>query len=253
MKTLALLLLVLISAPLLAQSTAKPSVPAPAPAATADPRIELAARIPGTKPEDLRATPVAGIFELTHGADISYVSSDAQYVFSGDLYRIAKSGDFPNLSEQRRRELRVSALAAVPESEMLIFQPKNPKYTITVFTDVDCQWCQRLHSQIAEYNRLGVKVRYMSWPRSGPATESWYKAESVWCASDRNDALTRAKRGEKIKVAHCAQAPIKRQYDLGRELGVRATPGLVMPDGELVPGYLPPQELLEHLQAGGKG
>ena len=92
----------------------------------------------------------------------------------------------------------------VPESEMLVFAPKEPaKYTITVFTDIDCGYCRRLHSQIAEYNRLGIRVRYMFFPRSGPDTESWHKAEAVWCASNRNDALTRAKNGEDLKSPKC--------------------------------------------------
>ena len=118
-----------------------------------------------------------------------------------------------------------------------------------MFTDVDCSWCRRLHSQIADYNRLGVRVRYLAWPRSGPATESWVRAENVWCAANKTDALSRAKRGEPVKTASCSANPVQREWDLGRELGLRGTPGLILPDGELVPGYLPPADLLKHLQA----
>jgi thiol:disulfide interchange protein DsbC len=220
------------------------------PAKVIDPRVELAAKIPGARPEDLRLTPVPGIYELTHGADISYVSSDAKFIFSGDLYRVADGGDFPNLSETRRRELRAKLVSEVPESEMVIFGPKDPKYTITVFTDVDCPWCRRLHSEMAEYNKLGIRVRYLAWPRTGPATESWSRAQGVWCAANRSETLTRATRGEAVKPATCAQDPVKKHYELGRELGVRGTPGLVLADGELVPGYVPPAELIKHLQAG---
>ena len=92
-------------------------------------------------------------------------------------------------------------IETVPESEMLVFSPKDPKYTITVFTDIDCGYCRKLHSQIAEYNRLGIRVRYLFFPRSGPDTESWHKAEAVWCSSNRNDALTRAKNGENLQDA----------------------------------------------------
>jgi len=223
------------------------SQPAPA-AQPVDPRVDLAAKIPGAKPEDLRATPIPGIFELSHGADISYVTADAKYIFSGDLYRVAPGGDFPNLSDERRRELRVKLVAAVPESEMIIFGPKNPKYTITVFTDVDCPWCRRLHSQMADYNRLGIRVRYMAWPRTAPKSESWLKAESVWCAKNRADALAKAIGGDRIAAASC-QDPVQRHHDLGRQLGVTGTPGIVLADGELVPGYVPPDELAQHLQA----
>ena len=241
MKTLAVLLL---AAWLPLQVVAQ----APAPA-KADPRVELAAKIPGTKPEDLRLTPLPGIYELTHGADISYVSSDAKYIFSGDLFRVAEGGDFPNLTEGRRRELRAKLVADMPESDMIVFAPKETKYTITVFTDVDCAWCRKLHSEMAEYNKLGVRVRYMAWPRSGPATEAWSKAVGVWCAANKAEAMSRAKRGEAVKPASCAQNPVQKQWDLGRQLGVRGTPGLILADGELVPGYLPPAELVKHLQA----
>ena len=93
---------------------------------------------------------------------------------------------------------------------MLIFGPKDPRYTVTVFTDVDCAYCRRLHSQIAEYNRLGIRVRYLFYPRSGPNTDSWTKAEEVWCSDNRNDALTRAKLGEELKAKPCAGNPVAR-------------------------------------------
>lgn len=221
----------------------------PAAQSKSDPRVELAAKMPGTKPEDLRSTPVPGLYELTRGADVSYVSADGKYVITGDLFKVTDASDFPNLTEARRRELRLRMIGEVPESDMIVYGAKDSRYTITVFTDVDCAWCRRLHSQIADYNRLGVRVRYLAWPRSGPASDSWQRAEGVWCAANKTDALNRAKRGEGVKSASCAANPVQREWDLGRELGVRGTPGLILPDGELVPGYLPPADLLKHLQA----
>jgi thiol:disulfide interchange protein DsbC len=247
MKLFPVLLLLAVLLPQTASTQPAPAQPASARPA-ADPRVELAAKIPGAKPEDLRATPVPGIFELTHGADISYVSADAKYIFSGDLYRVAEGNDFPNLTEERRHDLRAKLLSTVPEAEMIIFGPKNPKYTITVFTDVDCPWCRRLHSQMADYNRLGIRVRYMAWPRTAPKSESWLKAESVWCAKNRGDALAKAIAGESVPAASCPD-PVQRHHELGRQLGVTGTPGIVLADGELVPGYVPPDELLQHLQA----
>jgi thiol:disulfide interchange protein DsbC len=228
---------------------AKDATPAPAaPIDARDPRVALAARIPGTKPEDLRTTPVAGIYELTHGADVTYVSADGKFAFAGDLYRIMDKGDFPNLTEDRRRELRLKMIAKVPESQMLVFGPANARHTITVFTDIDCPWCRRLHSEVSEYNKQGIRVRYMFYPRSGPDTESWRKAEAVWCAADRKEAFTRAKRGDTVKkAAGCGATPVAREYELGREIGISGTPGLVLESGELVPGYLAPSQLLAHL------
>lgn len=257
-----LLFLLSLAMPLAAcgDGVSAPAADSPAPAAArpaadvvkvaeGDPRIALAALIPGAEPEDLRATPLPGIYELVHGTDISYISEDAKYVLSGNLFQVTDDGDFPNLTEQRRRELRAARIAEIPESRMLTFGRANAAHTITVFTDIDCQWCQRLHSQVQEYNQLGIRVRYLFFPRTGPETESWYKAETVWCARDRNQAMTRAKRGDDIGAKRdCADTPVEHDYQLGRELGVRGTPGVVLENGELVPGYLAPADMLAHIR-----
>lgn len=216
------------------------------PTPVTDARIELAKKIPGTTPEELHASPIPGIYELVHGTEVAYVTSDGKYAISGDLYDLARND---NLTEVHRRDIRMKLLASVPESDMLIFSPRDPKYTVTVFTDVDCAYCRKLHSQIGEYNRLGVRVRYMFYPRSGPNTESWTKAEQVWCSPNRNDALTRAKLGQELNSPKaCANSPVGREYALGQQFDVRGTPAIVMNNGEMLGGYLPPMQLVQHLQ-----
>jgi thiol:disulfide interchange protein DsbC len=241
-----------------AEPAATPVAPATAsPAKDAvkdqDPRVALAAKIPGgAKAEELHASPIPGIYELARGTEIAYVSDDGKYAIAGDLYELKTD---KNLTENTRRVERLKLLGAVPESQMVVFAPKDPKYTISVFTDVDCTYCRKLHSQIAEYNRLGIKVRYLSFPRTGPDTESWAKAEAVWCAADRGAALTRAKRGEDItKPKNCANTPVAREYQLGEDIGVRGTPAIVLENGEMLPGYLPPAQLAAHIKGkDGKG
>ena len=215
------------------------------PAPPVDPRIELAKKIPGTTPDELHASPIPGMWEVVRGTDIAYVTSDGKYAISGDLYDLAKND---NLTEVRRKDIRMKLLATVPESDMLIFSPRDPKYTVTVFTDVDCAYCRQLHSQIADYNRLGIRVRYLFYPRTGPNTESWSKAEEVWCSDNRNDALTRAKLGQPLKAKPCANNPVARTYALGREFGLEGTPAIVAANGEMYAGYLPPAELLQELK-----
>jgi len=235
--------------PAMAQSTpaAKPAAATTANAAKADPREAIVKKV-GVKLEDVRLSPVNGVYEVTDGANISYVTADAKYAILGDLLEIDTNA---NVSEARRRAIRARMIDTVPESEMLVFSPKDtPKYTITVFTDIDCGYCRRLHSQIAEYNRLGIRVRYMFFPRSGPDTDSWHKAESVWCASNRNDALTRAKNGENIKSPACPASIVKRDYELGEKLNVTGTPAIFLASGEMLPGYAPPGELLHYLKTG---
>jgi thiol:disulfide interchange protein DsbC len=140
-------------------------------------------------------------------------------------------------------------ISAVPESQMVIFSPKNPLYTITVFTDVDCAYCRKLHSEIAELNRLGVRVRYMFYPRTGPNTDSWKKAEVVWCSANRNEALTRAKSGAQLDMTKtCDATPVAREYALGQSIGVRGTPAIVTERGDYIAGYMPPRELVQQIK-----
>jgi thiol:disulfide interchange protein DsbC len=211
---------------------------------SADPRTLIASKFPGTRVEDIHPTPVTGIYELIRGTDIAYVTTDGKYAFSGDLIDLAKNDD---LTETRRRDTRAKLIGAIPETEMLVFGPRDPKYTVTVFTDVDCAYCRQLHSQIAEYNHLGIRVRYLFFPRSGPNTESWTKAEEVWCSSNRNDALTQAKRGTPLTTKACPNNPVAKQYALARNFGLQGTPAIVLADGELIGGYVTPTDLAQHL------
>jgi thiol:disulfide interchange protein DsbC len=234
----------------LAAPSATPPVPVAVPVATEAELAAVAARIPGALVQNLRATPIAGLYELRQGGDVVYVTADGRYGFSGDIYRLA---DKANLTEQRRRALRLELINAVPESSMVVFSPPQPKYTVTVFTDVDCQYCRALHSQIAEYNRLGVKVRYLFFPRTGPDTESWHKAEQVWCSVDQRAALTQAKQGQPLTAKACKPNPIERDYELGRNIGLEGTPGIVTESGELLPGYAPPDVLVQEIERSLKG
>src|SRR5271170_7135112 len=220
---------------------------APAEQPPADPRAALLKLLPaGSKLDDLQPSPIPGIYELIQGAEVSYLTADGKYFIDGNLYDM-KSRD--NLTEELRTHARVALINAVPESQMLIFSPANPKYTLTVFTDVDCAYCRKLHSEIAELNRLGIRVRYMFYPRTGPNTESWKKAEVVWCSPDRNAALTRAKTGAQLDMSKtCAGTPVAREYALGQSIGVRGTPAIVTEKGDYIEGYMPPRELVQQIK-----
>ncbi|HEY3732005.1 MAG TPA: thioredoxin fold domain-containing protein [Steroidobacteraceae bacterium] len=217
----------------------------PKPISASPETLRAVAADSGVKLEDVQPTPVAGIFEVLRGSDILYVTRDGDYAFTGDLYQVHSKA---NLTEVHRRELRRKLIGEVPESRMVVFAAPHPKYTVTVFTDVDCAYCRAFHKQIAEYNRLGVSVHYLFYPRTGPNTESWHKAEQVWCSADRKTALTRAKLGESIDAKACANTPVAQEYELGKEIGLEGTPGIVAANGTMVGGYLPPDQLVEQLQ-----
>ncbi len=213
---------------------------------TQDPRAKILKSLPpGSKLDDLRASPIPGIYEFMQGAELSYITADAKYFLDGNVYDMASR---ENMSEGRRMHARVSMISEVPESQMLIFAPKDPRYMITVFTDVDCGYCRKLHSEIAQLNQLGVKVRYVFFPRTGPGSESWHKAEAVWCSPNRNDALTRAKTGAPMDLTKTCATPVAREYALGQSLGVNGTPAIITENGNYISGYMPPQELVKTLK-----
>ena len=226
------------------------AVPAPAPTDQAgDPRVALLKLLPaGSKMDDLRPSPIPGMYEFMQGADVSYLTADGKYFLDGNVYDMSSR---ENLTEERRTSARLAMISAIPESQMLIFSPKNPQYTITVFTDVDCAYCRKLHGEMAELNKLGVRVRYMFYPRTGPNTESWKKAEVVWCSANRNEALTRAKTGAQLDMnvsKSCDVTPVAREYALGQSIGVRGTPAILTEHGDYIAGYMPPRELVQEIK-----
>lgn len=213
------------------------------PAKSADPRAAIAAKFPGVQLDDIRKSPINGVYEVAMGADTAYVSADGRYLFSGDLYEVETR---TNLTEAGRITARSKALAKLDERDMIVFGPANAKYTINVFTDVECGYCRKLHSEIDQLTKLGVRVRYMAYPRAGPNTADWRKMEAVWCSKDRNEALTKAKKDEVVD-AKCAATPVARQYALGEEMGVRGTPAIFTAAGDYIGGYLPPREMVQQL------
>lgn len=213
------------------------------PAAKPDVRAEIARRLE-IKLEDVRPSPVDGLYEVQSGADVGYVSEDGRFYVDGDVFEMTSKH---NLTEDRRKVGRLALLAGVKDADAIVFSPAGPvRHTLTVFTDVDCTYCRRMHQEIAEFNRLGFRVRYLMFPRNGPDTDAWRKAEAVWCSPDRQEALTRAKRGETVKAARC-ETPVAAQYELGRKLGIHGTPGIFTDRGEYLAGYMPPASMAEYL------
>jgi thiol:disulfide interchange protein DsbC len=190
----------------------------------------------------------AGLYEIVKEHDFGYVTTDGKFLLQGDLVNI-DTGE--QITENHRRAERLAALHELGPDNMVAFAPAPPmasKYVVTVFTDVDCPYCRKLHSQIAEYNARGIEIRYVFFPRTGLNTPSYYTAESVWCSADRQAALTKAKLGQPLARRECDN-PVAREYQLGVDLGVHGTPAMILPDGEEVPGYIPPEKLADALDA----
>ncbi len=222
----------------------------PVPAVPDDARATIAKALK-VDPDDVTPSPVVGLYQVKHRHEFAYASADGRYLLRGDLIDLKSREE---ITENQRRADRLEALNALGNQNMIEFAPKPPvkaQYVVTVFTDVDCGYCRKLHSQIQEFNAKGIAIRYAFFPRSGPDTDSWYRAESVWCSDNREAALTKAKLGQDVEKKSCPN-PVAREYQLGTELGVRGTPAMIMPNGEMVPGYIPPDDLAAHLAGADK-
>lgn len=222
-------------------------------AADEDPKLEavrakISEMFGSIDAQDVTASPIEGWYTVQKGSTIAYISDDARYLLQGDLIDLDTQ---VNLSEQSRAAARRELVSTLSNDEAIMFSPAEVKHTVTVFTDIDCTYCRKLHSQIDGYLDLGIEVRYVLYPRNGPASRSWTTSEEVWCASDRGSALTAAKMDREFPTTKCDTGALTRHYSLGRDVGLTGTPAIVLEDGTLIGGYMSPEALNMRIASSG--
>ena len=199
--------------------------------------------------ESIEPSVFDGIYKVYYG-DLQpiYVSQDGNFFIYGDMYQI-NSNRIINITNEETKSRRVDLLSSIPSNELIIFKSKNEISAITVFTDVDCGYCRKLHSQISEYNKVGITVKYAAFPRSGIGTQTFTRMVGAWCADDPKKVITDLKNDKKLNLDFCDDQPIAKHYVIGQKLGISGTPAIITLDGELIPGYVSPEELLSRLKA----
>lgn len=206
----------------------------------------LSRTLPTVKPDRIAPSEIDGLYEVLVGTQILYITDDGKYIVQGSLYDVDARRD---LTEEKLAAARVEAIDAIGQDQMIVFKPKKEsKYTLSVFTDIDCGYCRKLHSEIDQYLDQGITIQYMFFPRAGKGSESYNKAVSVWCSEDRNASLTAAKKGDAPDEKECDN-PVDEHMALGQKLGTRGTPMLVTEKGTVLPGYVPADKLAKALGA----
>lgn len=233
------------------------AAPAGAPAVTAavDQMVRQAVHTLSSKVEvdSIAVSPLPGFYQVIASGQMLYVSADGKYLLNGDLLDL---GSKQNVSEAAWAAFRKAELAKVPAAARIVFAPPHPKYTVSVFTDVNCGYCRALHERIAAFNQAGIAVEYLAWPREGVTTTAgrptptYTEMVSVWCAADPKAAFSAAINGQAPKSASCAN-PVADQFALGLKLGVNGTPTIFGPNGRTLGGFVTPEQLLQALQKGG--
>jgi len=208
-------------------------------------RQSIAKSMPSIKVDSVKSSVIKGLYELTIGANLYYVSEDGKYLLQGHLIDIADKKD---LTEAKLNGIRKSAIAKMGVAKMIVFKPKIAKYTVTIFTDIDCGYCRKLHSELDQYLAQGITIQYVFFPRTGKDSDSYNKAVSVWCANDRNAALTAAKKDQNVPGKTCDN-PVDEHMQLAAEFDVKGTPMIISENGNVYPGYLSAAQLVAALQS----
>ena len=208
-------------------------------------RSKISTKFEAVDPDDINPSPIDGWYTIQKGSVVAYVSADRRYLMQGDLIDLDSQ---VNLTEQNRNDARRDLVMSLEDDRSIMFSPAEVKHTVTVFTDIDCGYCRKLHSEIDQYLEQGIQVRYVLYPRNGPASKAWNTSEEVWCARDRNAALTAAKLDRSFETAKCDASVVSDHYMLGRDVGLSGTPAIVLEDGTLIGGYLPPAQLAMRLE-----
>ena len=209
----------------------------------------LAVLLPGVVPDSISKTPLDGIYEIVFGPRLVYMSEDGKYMLQGNIIDLETR---ENLTEPRLLEAKATAMRNVGEENMVVYSPPKGvamKHQVNIFTDIDCGYCRKLHSEMADYNKAGIEIRYLFYPRAGVGSESYNKAVKVWCANDRRSAMDTAKAGKEVDSKTDCSNPVADHMMLGSLIGVTGTPAMVLTDGTLVPGYVPADRLVKVLDS----
>lgn len=203
----------------------------------------LSESMPRAQIDSIKPSEITGLYEVVTGGSIFYASEDGRYLLQGQLFDTLNK---KNITEDKLADVRKAALDQVGENNMIIFKPETSKHFVSVFTDIDCGYCRKLHSEIDQYMAQGITVRYLFFPRAGKGSESYVKAVSVWCADDKQKALTAAKQGDSLETKSCDN-PVDQHMKLGEAFGMSGTPMIVTEKGNVLPGYVPAAQLAKVL------
>ena len=211
-------------------------------------REVVSGRFAEINPEEIFESQIPGWYTIRKGAIVAYISADGRYLLQGDMIDLENNA---NLTEESRNDARVKMMSDVSNEQLIVYTPDKVEATVSIFTDIDCTFCRRLHAQLDEYMAEGIEIRYFLYPRNGPTSPSWAKAENVWCSDDRNEALTLAKLDQEYPTRNCDASVVSSHYLIGQDVGLRGTPAIVLHDGSLFSGYLPPDQLKQAIAAVG--
>jgi thiol:disulfide interchange protein DsbC len=214
-------------------------------------RNKIETNLTGLPVDEINPSPLGNWFEVLSRGELYYVTRDGNHLFTGQLIEI-KNG-MVNLTAQSKRlydkklsPMRKEVINKIPDSDTIYFPAENEKHRISVFVDVTCGYCKKLHHEVPSLNAMGVTVRYLAYPRAGMSSSASKTLQSVWCSDDRKAAITEAFNSRAIAPKTCKN-PVADQYGLVRSFALTGTPNIIFENGDLWPGYLKATDIVSEL------
>jgi thiol:disulfide interchange protein DsbC len=213
----------------------------------------IEAKLPGIEISHIEQSPIANYYQAFFNNEMIYVSADGRFIFTGNLIELSEQAPINHTQaaianrDARQAPMRAETIAQLDESDMVVFKATNEKHVITIFTDVDCAYCRKLHKEMPQLNAAGITVRYLAYPRAGLGSTAHKKLVSIWCSPNKQAAMNEAKLNRKFSDITC-QNPLDQHFNLTRKFNLSGTPSLILEDGELIGGYLPVDDLVAHLE-----
>lgn len=189
----------------------------------------------------IKPTKIDGLKEIAIGQNRMYMDEKVSTVIIGEMYQVNGNGDLINV---RQQEL-FSKIKDFKDS-MILYKAPEEKYVVTAFIDSTCHYCIKLHQEMKEYNDKGITFQFLAYPREGLESRTARLMEAAFTSENPSESLSLL---EKRKFN--AEKPVdvvKKHYEFGQDYGLTGTPMLILPNGEIVAGYLKSDQLLKALK-----
>lgn len=195
------------------------------------------------KVDEIRKTPVAGVYELRIGTDVIYSDETGKHLIQGQITDVQKG---QNLTQARIDQLTAINVATLPLKDAIVWKQGTGARKLIVFADPNCGYCKRFERDLQAVK--DVTVYTFLYPILGG--DSPEKSKNIWCAKDNTKAWrdwmmdgtepTAAAQG-------CDATALQRNAALGRKHKINGTPALVFVDGKRIPGALSAEQLERQL------
>ncbi|WP_372625771.1 bifunctional protein-disulfide isomerase/oxidoreductase DsbC [Arsukibacterium sp.] len=198
----------------------------------------------GLKVNAVANSPMPGLLQVFTQRGLFFTSSDGRFFIEGNVFDLQQS---ELVNDVQMRSYVNKQLPALADS-YIEYKAENEQHVVYAFTDPTCGYCQKLHNEMNDYNKLGITVRYLAFPRGGLNSKTALEMQHLWCSRNQQKAMDLAKDGKRNPPAMC-ENPVKQHYELGQSFGINGTPALVLASGRIIPGYQPAAGLLKQLEA----